>query len=498
MRLNYHNRIKIFLLAVLTGVLPVNAEQSIKFDEPLFDSSIKSSLEAIKTNQVDIQKLFSEKHLNTEYDPIKLEVSFNEIVEIDLESLLSKAIKDNIDLNIAKENSKIAKWKFWNKIADALPDLSLLARSQHREGTFYLNSRFQSQIDETITNANAKINYRLFDGGSTAFLALAERFYKTAVEDNERASYNQTLLISVSYYYELLKTQVALSSRLKALEQAKANLDLAKQFLIAGTGTKYDVLQAEARFARIQQALVEEESLFRTTGLNLAQHLNLPLLTPLKIKETEIKELNLIDESITIDQFIKTAFENNPEILSAMSAKRGALREGLAKIGDFLPKIDIYADFTGSGENFGDLVNITTLGFDTQYNIGSGLGLTALSNAMESKAKVKKAELEYKKEMQRIEKDLRLAFIEYQKSKSLVEAAYKELLASQESVRLAKLRYESGVDIFTNFITKESELTQAELNLITSTAGYNLAQAKLVYQMGTISIEKFLAPNGES
>lgn len=492
MGLNSHTQIKIFLVAVLTGILSVKAEEVIRFDEPLFNSSIKSSLQAIKTNQVDIQKLFSEKHLDTEYYPVKLEISFNELVEIDLESILGQAIKNNIDLNIAKQNSKMAKWKFWNRIADALPDVSLLARSQHRDGTFYLNSRFRSQIDETIVTTDAKINYRLFDGGTTTFLALAERFYKTAVEDAEKASYNQTLLNSVNYYYDLLKAQVALSSRLKALERAKADLELSKQFLVAGTGTKYDVLQAEARMARTQQALVEEESLFRNAEMNLAQHLNLPLLTPFKIKETEVKELNLIDESITIDQFIHTAMTNNPEILAAVAAKRGALREGLSKVGDFLPKVDIYADFTGSGQNFGDTVNITTLGFDATYSIGSGLGLTAFSNAMESKAKVKAAELEYKKEMQRIEKNLRMAFIDYQKSKALVEAAYKELLASQESVRLAKLRYETGVDIFTNFISKESELTQAELNLISSTAEYNLAQANLVYQMGAISVENLL------
>jgi outer membrane protein TolC len=132
------------------------------------------------------------------------------------------------------------------------------------------------------------------------------------------------------------------------------------------------------------------------------------------------------------------------------------------------------------------------LGFDASYSIGDGLGLTAFTKAMESKTKVQKAKLEYARELQGIEMGLRASYINLQKSRSIVYASQKELQSAQEAVRLSKIRYQNGLEIFANLIEKEKELIQAELSLINSTANYNVAQAELAYNMGIIEVKNIL------
>jgi outer membrane factor, OMF family len=459
-----------------------------------FDSSLLTTLEAINTREVKINELFANKHLDTEYSPIKLEASMEAPLDIKLEDILARAVENNLNLNIARTNSNIAKWQYWNRFSNMFPDLSMTASYRDLNGTFFLNSDFQNEIDQTISSAGIRINYRAFNGGTKLFLTLAEKFYREATDEQSKLTYNQVLLDAVIDYYNLLKSQVGLATQLQALKQAKANFDLSKQFFTAGTGTRYDVLQAEARLARTQQGLINEEAGFRTNQILLAELLNYPLLTPFVLEEKQIRDMKLIDESLTMNDYLQTAFKSNPSIRSTLRLREGALREAFSRIGDFLPTLDIYYDKTGNSSGFfEEMFGITTLGMTANYDIGTGLGVTAATNALKSKAEVKKAELLYAQELQRIEKELRLSYIEYQKTKSLVEANLKELLAAEESLRLAQLRYQSGLEIMTNLITREVELNQAQLNLIKSTADYNIAQARLSFNMGTISIDELLS-----
>ena len=423
---------------------------------------------------------------------IQLSVSHNEVVELDLKEILAKAIENNINLQIAKANTNEAKWKFWEKFSDGLPDLTFSAGSRNRDGTFFLNSNFQSNIDERTSTTSTRFSYRVFDGGTTTFLAWAEKYYRDATESKEQSEYNLVLYDSVDLYYQLLKTQALLQSRTKALESASSSKNLAQQFYQAGTGTKFDLMQAEARMARTEQDLIEAEAQFRVSGLNLASHLNSPLASDLTIDKENIAKLDMVDDNLTVQDFVEQAFQHNPNIRAALEARKGAYKEGFSKVGDFLPKVDIYADFSGSGQQFDNLFGLTTLAFEANYTIGDGMGLTALANTMQAKARANKAKLEYQRELLRIEKDLRISYLNFQKTKSKVKVAEKEHEASAEALRLVKLRYENGLEIFTNLVDKEAKLTEAEINLIASTADYNITQAKLAYNMGTISIEALL------
>ena len=423
--------------------------------------------------------------------------SNTEAIELRLEEIIAKSIENNLNLQIAQSNNIEAKWKYWQRISDALPDVELLATKRNRDGTFFLNTGFQTPIDETTSAASVRINYRAFNGGTTSFLAWAEKFYRDSNKNLEQAQYNKILYQSIMFYYELIKQQVALNSKDKALKNAEADYDLAKKFFDAGTGTKFDLVQAEARVARKEQELIDQYAQFRKAGIDLANHVNSPLETSYKTASKEIDKLELVDENISAGDFLKTAFEQNPDILSAVALRKAALKEGYAKAGDYLPKIDLYADFGGVGQTWDDMFGITTLGFEAKYDIGDGLGLTTVSDTMQSRAKVKRAKLEYEREIRRIERELRNSYLDFHKSKSVVKAARKELEASTEALRLAKLRYENGLDVFARLIERESELTAAELNLTASLAEYNLSQAKLAYDMGTISLESLGIKNVE-
>lgn len=489
----------LFILITIIVSLNCNNMQALAQTEGLTATDLgygldaKSGFNILPNNPVKINELFSQKHPGTQYEPIKLEASMDEPLIIGLEDILAIAVENNINLNIARADSNIAKWQYWSQFSTMLPDFTLKSSIRDLSGTFFLNSNFQNPIDQTISSAGFRVSYRAFSGGTKLFLTLAEKFYRESTNAKEKSAYNTLLLNLTRTYYSLLKSQVALATQIQSLKESQANLLLSKRFFEAGVGTRYDVLQAEARLARTQQNLINEEATFRLTQIALAELLNYPLFTPFVLEEQTIKDMNLIDESLDMREYLKTTFKNNPDITSILKAKEGAVREALSTAGSFLPYVDVYYDKTATGSGFFDnTVTLNTLGLEMNYDFGKGLGATATTNVLVAKANVKRAEFLYAQELQRVEKDLRSAFIEYQRSKSLVEATLKEYLAAEEAVRLARLRYKNGIEIMTNLITVETDLTQAQLELINSTADYNISQATLDYNMGTISVEKLL------
>lgn len=477
---------QVFLLLLLSINLAYAAEPGLKLEEENLDYSIRSYLNTIKINQASINSL------NTPFSQIRLTASYTEPSLISFEDILAKSIENNLNFNIAKLNSKIAKWNFYEKFADALPDLNGSANFQHRQGTFYLNSQLQTPVDQGIGSASLRLNYTAFRGGKTLFLLLAEKFYRSATELKEQAAYNLALLEASQFYFALIQSKMSLATRHKVYKQAQANYDLASKYFEAGTGTKYDLLQAEARLAKIRQELANDEANLHLAQIDLAAHLHLPLSLGVDIETEHISELNLIEDDLSAEEFIKKAFDNNPNIQASLKISKAAYREALASAGEFLPQVDLFYDISGAGENLTDLSKINSIGFTAQYNIGQGLGLTPLAHFMQAKAKAQKAKLVYEQEMQNIEKALLLSYVNYKKSKSIMQAAYQELISNQEALRLARLRYENGLEILTNVLNKEKDLSESELNLVISTVQHNINQLKLVYNMGTISVEKLL------
>jgi outer membrane protein TolC len=179
-------------------------------------------------------------------------------------------------------------------------------------------------------------------------------------------------------------------------------------------------------------------------------------------------------------------------ILKSIALKEAAIKEGLSKIGNLLPKLDVYADRSGNGGDFNNLFHTTTLAFNLNVKVGENLGLGNFSDAAKARLDIKKAKLALEQEQIRIETELRKSYIKFQQAKSSINVINKELETSEEALRLAKLRYQNGIEVFANLIQKESSYFNAQSKYIDSINAYNNAQAEIAYFMGNINVSDLL------
>ncbi|MCK7502891.1 MAG: TolC family protein [Desulfobacterales bacterium] len=116
-------------------------------------------------------------------------------------------------------------------------------------------------------------------------------------------------------------------------------------------------------------------------------------------------------------------------------------------------------------------------------------GLTA---AKSLSAQVREAELRKTDIRRNIEQSIVNAFYSSISAKELVQSSYSQVASAQESLRLAMIRLEAGVGIYTDVINAQLTETQARINYLNSIIGYNIAQAQLLYDMGIISANSLL------
>lgn len=463
--------------------------QSLNGDS-LVGQYIFPEIEEIAERKIDITKIFYENSFGVE--PIKLEASLYELEYVELSDVIAKAIENNLNLLISHQDSLAAKWAFWKQATNFLPDLSLEAKKERLDGVFFIVQGLQTDIEQDRASAFVRFDYRAFDGGKRAFLTWAQRHFQRAADAREKNSYNETVRDAIILYNDLYKAQINLSNKLKALERTSTDLNLAKKFHEAGVGTKFAVYQAEASFAVAEQRLAEEQRNFRIAEILLAEHLNLALMSPLKVHEDDLRKFELVAEDLTMEEFLKIAFEKNPNIKTALENKKAAYKEAFAIFGDLLPKVDLFAEVAGFGEEFSDLNRLDTYGITTSFNFGRGMGTHLITNLMQAKAKAIKAKLEYQRERQVIEKNLRVAFLNLQRSRAIVRASRKELVAAKEALRLSRLRYRNGVGVFKDVVDKQDDLTQVEGRFIDSITDFNNSQVRLAYEMGYIDFSSLL------
>ena len=70
-----------------------------------------------------------------------------------------------------------------------------------------------------------------------------------------------------------------------------------------------------------------------------------------------------------------------------------------------------------------------------------------------------------------------------------ISASYSEVLSARESLRLAKLRYKSGITTQREVVNNQRDLTDSEVRYIVAVTSYNILLADLSRQTGLDNIK---------
>jgi outer membrane protein len=357
-----------------------------------------------------------------------------------------------------------------------------------------LNQRVFTGSDfllNNLNNPNAFGNFRtglvmrqpLFQAGE-AYLG-----YKQARLGREMAaayvlSSRQQLLFQVTQaYFGLQLAQEKLAVVQQARHTAAAHLKIAQTRFKAGTVVRSDVLSAEVHLARLTQEEMTAASQVKIgrsalgTVVGLAEAGERPL-APAPREPAPLPP--------RLDDLRQTAQEKRPDLKQLELAARVAQQEASKARLNYLPRLHVVAEYDVDQRRlFGNSADSYTVMALLNFNLFNGLADLARvkeTRAKESQARDLKRDLE-----DRVRHQVTEAILNLKTAHERLQVAKAAVAQARESLRLIRLRYESGLTILVDLLNAEDATKNAELSQVAALFDTYLAQAGLDLALGTIS-----------
>jgi len=357
-----------------------------------------------------------------------------------------------------------------------------------------LNQRVFTKQDFFLNNLNFPKPYGNFRTGiamSQPLFQAGEAYlgYEQAKLGREIAgalvlSARQQLLFQVTQaYFARQLAQASLGVVKKARATAAEHLKIAEARFKSGAVVRADVLSAQVHLAKLTQeemtaaSQVEISQSALGTVVGLSEVGSRPLAPP--PREPAPLPPNL-------DELQQTAQEKRPDLKRLELAARSAQKEAAKARLNYLPRLRVVAEYDVDQRRLfgpsGDSYTVMALLNFNLFNGLSDLARVRETRAKESQARDLKRELE-----DRIRHQVTEMILHLKTANERLKVARGAVAQAQESLRLIRLRYETGLTILVDLLTAEDALKNAELSQVAALFDTHLAQAGLELALGTIS-----------
>lgn len=430
------------------------------------------------------------EQLNPSPNPLQLptnteEVTVGDLVPITLEQAIQLARENNQDLKEARLNLNQAQEQLAEALGAEFPTLSLqtdLQRSTSATNEIRAAGQGLAAADGVTTDINAtlQLQYALYTGGQrSAQIRVAESQVRAQELALEQTAEQLRFDVTDAYYsVQEADSQVAISRA--SVEDAEQSLRDAQLLEQAGLGTRFDVLQAEVDLANEEQnlrrAIAQRQISRRQIGetLGLGQQIEVTAATPPEVAGTW--ELSL-PESIIL------AYQNRAELEQQLEQREIAQENQTIALAGIRPQVSLFTNYnvrsiiddgSGSGTGTGDGLAI---GAQLQWTLYDGGQARARARQAEENEAI--AENNFEQTRNQIRTQVEQAFYNLQANEQNISTAEIAVDQAEESLRLARLRFQAGVGTQTDVINAQTALTQARGNLLTAIIDYNRSLASL-------------------
>jgi outer membrane protein len=435
------------------------------------------------------------------FKPIRLEVQYDE--SIDLSSALKYAIDNNLAIKISRESMNYQRWVMYSQYAGLLPSFTIAYNLTH---TDIVNTKTDSLAKVFLE----RVTYPVFQGGSVVYGIMGQHFREKGWREAYKASISDELLDLYTKYYTLLLDRALLQIRAKAVEVSEEQLRINKAMEVQGTGTRYQVAQADAQLSSDRQALLQAQVTVRQAALALNFSMNYPMGVNLVPVEESVNEEPLFESNASIDSLVSYALLNRPELREYEDFQFAAARNIPVAAAPLYPQVSLFSQYSYSGTNvtqhdttasssastsgagvFGGLFRTYQQGLAMTWTF-SNLGLTSVANIFAADSLARQSRIQSNQELQTVIQQVRGDYLNWRAARDQIDNAAHGVRAASEELRLAKLRLENQVTTNLEVIQAQRDYINALTTLAQAIVSSNIAQAQLLHDTGLISSQTLL------
>ena len=241
---------------------------------------------------------------------------------------------------------------------------------------FSLNPRYTSSLELQVTQPLLR---GFGDDSVLADVRIAAR--NAEISNLElRRRIEDTLIAVVNSYWDLLFTRKDLEVKQQALVEANELLDINRRKLQVGSGTEFDVIDAEANIETQKAGIIDAQNALENAQDTLLDQINAPeyrrggVENPLflDVEIVPVTEPDLDDLEISLETSVELALEQRLEIHQQVLAIQNSEDLYQRTVDDALPRLDLTGSWTNAGleSDFGGSWDELSSGTYYDWSIG--------------------------------------------------------------------------------------------------------------------------------
>jgi outer membrane protein len=301
-----------------------------------------------------------------------------------------------------------------------------------------------------------------------------------ASREDQVATENNVVLSVKTAYYQVLQAKRDRDVAADVISGYQLHLDQAKGFYDVGTKAKVDVIKAEVDLSNAKLALIKAENSYKVSWLNLNTVMGVPDAPQYTIEDN----LSYQPYPLTLDEATARAFDNRPDLKSAV-ARREAAESGIsvAQAGHY-PVLSGNASYVKGG------IGLSPSELNDGWSAGVTLNIPLFSGFLvshqvaEAKGNLYVLKANEEDTRQQILLQVRQAYLALRAAEASISTAELAARQAKENLDLQNGRYAAGVgspldvsDAFNTYVQNQSQY-------ISALAIYRVAQAALEQAMG--------------
>jgi outer membrane protein len=357
-----------------------------------------------------------------------------------------------------------------------LPSLSVSTGS-----SLASSERFNPQTNTTVTGSSDS-----FNAGLNASVDLYTGGRRGAEQTQRRAqTASAVAAVSEAEFAVVLSARRAFYNGLRAAElirvaetqvrRAQEGLDAAQRRMDVGSATRSDVLRSQLELTSARQTLLDAQNQHRNAAYALGRLVGAdgPVVAAAE------QSLDPVPLSLSEDQLVAAVIEGSPSVLSAragMSANEAAERASRTQ---YLPTIRLTSGYGWFNQEAAVTTGSTSwqLGLSLSYPIFNGFQREesverARVGSTVARVQLDDAQRAARAEVQRIYGSLMLA-------EQRIALTTEAVGVAEEDLRVQQERYRLGSSTILDLIASQTNLLQAETDLVTSRFDFHVARAEL-------------------
>jgi outer membrane protein TolC len=406
---------------------------------------------------------------------------------VSLEDSLSIALTNNQEIEISRLGINRSLEQLQEAKAALYPSLSSSSGFDNRlaAGAGAGGASSGAGAPETISIDNSAVNtfdssfslsYDIYDGGARgASISGAEKQVRLNQLILEQTIEETSLQVSTDYY-SLQSAEAQVQIEQAAVKDATQTLNDAELLERAGVGTEFEVLQAKVELAQARQQLNIEQADLDIARRQLANTLNIGQKVELQTK-SEIKPVDRWESSLP--ESIVMAYKNRAELKQFVVEKEINTEQRQIALATNRPQVSLVAsyDLQEQLDDDSDIADGYSVGASVNWSLFDGGAAQALARQSTTDIKIDQAEFANQRDAVRFE--VEDAYYSLQANQENIDTATQAVGLSEESLRLARLRFQAGAGTQTDVIDAQTELTTARSNLLNAIVEYNQSFAQL-------------------